>query len=178
MGSKNCGCGKRCSRNPDIRTEPFEVPAGTGCPDDWSVHPESGNWPDAKHAHQRHAGALASGKHANALVYVIPPEQETAKQIPDHGRRFPRGGSFHAFQNRFIRIQIISMRLGEKATCVWRPMVTLPELGASPPEIRRENVDFPAPFTPTMAMRSPLTISKSTFSKRKRNHNVWKPFPA
>lgn len=118
-----------------------------------------------KHAHQRHAGALASGKHANALVYVIPPEQETAKQIPDHGRRFPRGGSFHAFQNRFIRIQIISMRLGEKATCVWRPMVTLPELGASPPEIRRENVDFPAPFTPTMAMRSPLTISKSTFSK-------------
>ena len=68
-----------------------------------------------KHAHQRHAGALASGKHANALVYVIPPEQETAKQIPDHGRRFPRGGSFHAFQNRFIRIQIISMRLGEKS---------------------------------------------------------------
>ncbi len=37
------------------------------------------------------------------------------------------------------------MRLGEKATCVWRPMVTLPELGASPPEIRREKCGFPRP---------------------------------
>lgn len=53
----------------------------------------------------------------------------------------------------------------KKAICVWRPIVTLPELGSSPPEMRRENVDFPAPFTPTMAMRSPFTISKSTSSK-------------
>ena len=119
-----------------------------------------------QHFQQRVTIALASGEDADTLKDIVSREKETAEQAAQFGLRRGSGEFAEIVENAGFGIELFVLVLREvvemdfvaefvfarsqRFSCWARSLI---------------RVDFPAPLTPTSAMRSPRSIMKFTLSK-------------
>ena len=129
-----------------------------------------------QHSRQRVAIAFAAGEHANALEHIVLGKQETAQQAAQFGlgaERHGRGARQVVEQAR-LRVKLLVLVLGEVigfnivAQLDIRRAVT-----GSMPASSLIRVDFPAPFTPTSATRSPRSMVKLTSRNTCLRRSSW-----